>query len=119
MKDSNKKIFAREFLFLLGTIILFLVVFFAWVMLHNSNDAKESELKQKIENLSEHGKLPYRLRVFANINERIIKSSLGKMKDRAKFISDLKDYEFASKTYDYIKENDDVNISKEEFLTEY
>jgi hypothetical protein len=49
-----KKTIAKEFLFLLGTTILFfVVVVFIWVMLTEFNNDKESELKQEIENLTD------------------------------------------------------------------
>lgn len=57
MKESAKKIIAREFLFLLGTTILFFVILFIWTLLHNYNNEKEYELKQEIESLTESKRL--------------------------------------------------------------
>lgn len=116
MKDSTKKIIAREFLFLLGTTILFFVVLFIWTSLNDSNNDKEYEVKQEIESLTEYEKLPYRLRVFYYINNDIIEYSWDKMKDSEKFISDLNDKENASKIYDYIKEKGNIGINKEQYL---
>ena len=81
MKQENKKIIAREFLFLLGTTILFFVILFIWIMLNEANNDKEYELNQKIEKLTEYEKLPFRLTVFYYINNDIIKNSWDKMED--------------------------------------
>ncbi len=116
MKDSTKKIIAREFLFLLGTIILFFVVIFIWASLNDSINDKEYELKQEIKSLTEYKKLPYRLRVFYYINNNIIEYSWDKMKDSEKFISDLKENEYASEIYDYIKKKRNIEIDKEQYL---
>lgn len=85
-------------------------------MLNEASNDKEYELNQKIEKLTEYEKLPYRLRVFYYINNDIIKNSWDKMEDSEKFISDLKDKEEASDIYDYIKENGNIGIDKEQFI---
>lgn len=82
-----KKILAREFLFLLGTAILFFIILFFWIMLNDLNKDREYELENRIEELTEYEKLPYRLRVFYYINKDILKYSNDKMKDSEKFIS--------------------------------
>ena len=116
MNKKTKKIIAKEFLFLLGTTILFFVVLFIWVMLHESNYDKKNELKDKISELTIYEKLPYRLRVFYYINNDIIKNSWDKMSDSEKFIFYLKDKKQASETYEYIKEKGNISITKDEFL---
>lgn len=116
MNKKTKKIIAKEFLFLLGTTILFFIILFIWIILNDSNRDKEYKLKDKIEKLTESEKLPYRLRVFYYINNDITENSWNKMKDSEKFISDLKDTENASKIYDYIKEKGNISSTKDEFL---
>lgn len=54
MTNKTKKIIAREFLFLLGAILLFIVMIFIWKILNNKNIDKEKNLKQKIENISQN-----------------------------------------------------------------
>ena len=117
MNKRTKKIIAREFLILLGTSLLYLIILFSWVMLNNSNYDKKYQLEQRIEKLTEYEKLPYRLRVFYYINNEILKMSWEKMKDSKKFILDIKDEVEASKTYNYIKNNSDITIDKKEFIS--
>ncbi len=47
-----RKIIAREFLILLGTIILFLILFFSWYGLIEFNQNKEKKIESKIENVN-------------------------------------------------------------------
>ena len=47
-----RKIIAREFLILLGTIILFLILFFSWYGLIELNQNKEKKIESKIENIN-------------------------------------------------------------------
>lgn len=118
MNKNTKKIIAKEFLFLLGTTILFFVVLFAWTMLSDSNSDRKYEIKQEITELTQANELPYRLRVFYFVNKDILNnSSWNKMEDSGKFISDLKtDPGIVSSIYSFIKENDSgMTITEEEF----
>ncbi len=52
MKKTYKKIIAREFLILLGAIILYLVAMFSWVGLYEINYSKKIKLENEIEKLT-------------------------------------------------------------------
>jgi hypothetical protein len=118
MNMKTKKIIAKEFLFLLGATILFFVVLFIWTMLHESNYNKTYVLKEKIEELTEYEKLPYRLKLLYYIKNEVtddygIKYNL---EDSEKFISELKDKEQASEIYDYLERIGNVSNTKEKYL---
>lgn len=49
MKIKTKKILAREFLFLLSSIILFFMITFLWLFLVNNNNKKINEIENNIE----------------------------------------------------------------------
>lgn len=48
MKQTVKKNIAREFLFLLGSTIIFFVILFLWMFLESRNDKKIDELQNEI-----------------------------------------------------------------------
>lgn len=48
MKKNYKKIFAREFLFLIGTIIIFFLIFLIWYKLVQSNLKNEININNEI-----------------------------------------------------------------------
>lgn len=116
MKQRSKKIIAREFLFLLGTSIFYFLLLFIWSSIKDSNQLKQLEIKNNIEQLTSYEKLPYRLRTFYYINNDIIKNHYNKMTDSKKFISVIKDYDEAEKIYLYIKEKGTIGIDKSEFF---
>ncbi|MFK7834134.1 MAG: hypothetical protein AB8B52_12745 [Winogradskyella sp.] len=84
--ESNKKlkkIIAREFLFLLGATILFLIVFFGWAKMADYNNAKHKGLNKILPNSYTYKKLPYRLKVFYALNDSIKYTSWNKMQPTA------------------------------------
>ena len=53
MNKKNKKIIASEFLYMLGAIIMFFLVYTIWIVLVHSNENKVSKIEQEIEKLKE------------------------------------------------------------------
>jgi hypothetical protein len=51
MKKSTKKIIAREFLFLLSSIVLFFIVILIWNSLNNSSNKEVETISTEIENI--------------------------------------------------------------------
>jgi len=119
MKNNIKKIIAKEFLFLFGTVIQFILVLFVWTLLNNLNHDKEYELKQKIEKLTKYENLSFRLKLFYYLKNEVtdefgIKYNHG---EKDIFISNLKDNKKALKVYDLLKENGNIRINQEEYLS--
>ncbi|WP_282035495.1 hypothetical protein [Saccharicrinis aurantiacus] len=113
MNKKTKKIIAREFLFILGTAILFLLVVFASYL----NTEKQTKLETEIKNLTQSEKLPYRLYIYYYINDNILKGTGKKISNPERFISILnKDSLRSSLIYDDIKSKGSIDISKENFL---
>ncbi|MBK5213544.1 MAG: hypothetical protein JJE55_07790 [Flavobacteriaceae bacterium] len=48
MNKKQKKIIAREFLILIGTGILFIIIYFMWFQLHGFNIEKENRIEVKV-----------------------------------------------------------------------
>lgn len=109
MQKTTKKIIAREFLYLLGTITVFFIVTLICSWLSERNFQEQNELKTEIQKLTEYQKLPYRLRTFYYINNGINKDPSEKWKKREKFISDMKVKRLALDIYDFMKPKFDPN----------
>jgi hypothetical protein len=117
MQKTTKKIIAREFLYLLGTTIVFFIVVFIWIRLSERNYQEQNKLESEIEKLTEYENLPYRLKVFYYLNNEIIESTSEKIENKEKFISDLKSKKEASEIYKFLKEKQHIKISETEYLT--
>ena len=120
MKKIIKKIIAREFLFLLGTVLLFLIISFIWIKLIESNQNTERRLEIEIKYMTEREfkELPYQLRISLAMEQSFVltRENIKYIRD---FISSLKKHpEKVSNTYTYIKENygnTGFTLTEEEF----
>ncbi|WP_418636856.1 hypothetical protein [Winogradskyella sp.] len=97
-----KKIIAREFLVLLGTVFLFCIVFFSWAKLTDYNNKRHSELEKNIPNHYTYKNLPLRLRIFYTMNDSIKSNSWKTMEPTvSNYISKLQtDSLFVNSTYE-------------------
>ena len=69
-----KKIIAREFLILLGTAIIFSIVFFSWAKITDKTNSKRDYYCNSLYDLTENNyNLPYNYQVFDNFNKHINK----------------------------------------------
>jgi cell division protein FtsI/penicillin-binding protein 2 len=117
MKVITKKIIAREFLFILATIVLFIFLLIIWIVLNQSSREKKYKIEKKIEELTQYEILPYRARILYYVNtDKILPN---KIENKENFISELKNEKYASEIFEYIKKHyGDTPISKELFLNQ-
>ncbi|UII27641.1 hypothetical protein LVD15_04235 [Fulvivirga maritima] len=112
MNKGSKKIIAREFLFIIGTCVVYIMLIVSWDILYRSNYRDREEINKQIDELIDFESLPYRLKVYYFIKENFSVDMPG----RIEFIGDLKDQTLALKTYEYLKDNNKVNSSEDQFL---
>ena len=94
MNKTTKKIIAKEFLFLLGTTILFFVMLFAWISLIDSNYNKRNEIRTEIEKFKKNNQ---------SENNELLKLVYSKLKTEAsydEFVSDFKPFFVYSENLD-------------------
>jgi hypothetical protein len=85
MKKTSRKIIAREFLFLLGTTVLFFVILFVWISLNESNYDKRNEIETEIEKFKKNSQ---------SENEELLKLVYDKLTTKAtydEFVFDFKE----------------------------
>ena len=119
MNKTIKKIFAREFLVLLCTVVVFIITTIVLLFISDSNDEKEWALKEQIHELTAPKEPPYRLNLYYYINEELIGPyGEGKIEDRESFISALhSDKEYTSHLYDWmLQKGYRGNTTKAEYL---
>lgn len=113
MKKIIQKVIAREFLFLLGSMFLFPIIFFSWSNLSDSNQDIERKLENKIKSMTEieFSEVPYTIRIFLAIDENQnnfhVKLKTNEFrKDIMEFVSEInKNPEKLNETYSYIYDN--------------
>ncbi|WP_439132514.1 hypothetical protein [Polaribacter sp.] len=112
-----KKVIAKEFLFLLGSIILSVLIFLIWSLLININQNKENDLIQKVDKLNKYKNLPYKLKMFHFLKNGVpnIYNEKHKLEEREQFIYKIKKREKSNQIYDFIKENGFLEIIKKDF----
>ena len=130
-----KKIIAREFLYLFGTVILTIIISIVSIKISDLNFHKRSELKEKINNLTKREKLPYRLKIYYFLEREGIINTEDKYLKRENFIATLKNEVKAGEIFDeyvfpnvdkhnYYEQNSDksekdlVEKAKRKFLLE-
>lgn len=69
MNKNRKKILAREFLFLLGSIILFLIIVGIWSWRYEVNSDNYWESKKELNEMIESDNVSYRVKVFHYLNQ--------------------------------------------------
>ncbi|WP_298512331.1 hypothetical protein [uncultured Kordia sp.] len=116
MKQVYKKVIAREFLFLLGSTILFFATFFIWLYLGKINRDKQEKIQIEINQLKEYENMPYRLKVLLFVKENI--DYENRKISSIEFISSLKkDSLFAYNIFSLLKKHDnEITISKQDFF---
>ncbi|MET4082847.1 hypothetical protein ABIB40_002811 [Pedobacter sp. UYP30] len=113
---KTKKIFAREFLFLLGTVILYFIITFLLMFIIKSKREKLLKIQDEISSISKNEKLPFRLKVYDYLNSELDTNSKNKFYESANFISNLKSDEvMADEMYVYLFNNKKTTLTLSEF----
>ena len=71
LSEKTKKILAKEFLFALGTVILFYGIIGIYTILENRNSAKVSEVRAELDTVTAYDALPYRLKLYKYIRDEL------------------------------------------------
>ena len=106
-----KKIIAREFLILIGSIIIFFFLFFVWIWLVDRNQEKEFKFESELSELTEFKKNPYRLRVYYFFKKEMDKN----LDNPYEFITELKDSSVIVEKYNYMKKENKIDIPFSDF----
>jgi len=126
MKQTTKKIIAREYLFLLGSIILFFIILFLWMFLESRNDRKISEIQNEIATIEKEFQInnldlnkifdfkENSEKLYQVINERSLYT-----KSFEEFNEQFSSKEKQIKLYNGVKEEGLYTKSQKEFLNEY
>ncbi|KEZ93547.1 hypothetical protein [Nonlabens ulvanivorans] len=113
MNRTLKKIIAREFLFLIGTTILFFLILFVWISITESNYDKQNEIKTEIEIFEKKNQ---------SVNKELLKLVYGKLSTEAtydEFVIDFKEsLELQKLSYSKLETEADFNSFLKDALGE-
>ncbi len=122
MKINYKKIIAREFLFLIGSLLIALI----FVLIENNKNEKNIENENELAKISKIDSLPKRLKVYEitsvidsqNKSPKYITeiSKLTGFPNKEIFIENLKDEKIASLFYDNLTNHFEIENDKKAFL---
>ncbi|SEA56142.1 hypothetical protein SAMN05443667_105252 [Flavobacterium gillisiae] len=116
MKQTTKKIIAREFLFLLGTTVLYLLLILPWIFITESNQEKTYKIQRELESMTEIEKLPFRLKVIVKIADD---SSVSTLLNYAELVPLLKSEEVtAESVYLELLKDKKITLTNPEFKRE-
>ncbi len=116
MKRNHKKIIAREFLFLLGTLILFFIINISWWIFYNKNTSQQQQLRTEISNIKQNEEVPYRLEIFNYLQNNLKSEPWNKFDQQSEFLSKSKDSIFASELYENINKAKTIKFAKTKFV---
>ncbi|MDD7913823.1 hypothetical protein [Polaribacter ponticola] len=119
INEKIKKVIAKEFLFLLGSVILSILILSIWSLFININQNKENELHRKVLKLKKYENSPYRLKIYYYLKNELYDdyNFKYKLEKDVIFLSKIKNNEKSNHVYDFIKENGIMKITKEDFYS--
>jgi hypothetical protein len=123
LTNRTKKILAKEFLFALGTVILFYSVIAICIILEKRNSEEISEIRSRLDTVTTYNALPYRLSLFKYIHDELptqytVAKELGLRKD---FLEQIKYAPYAEDVRNIVQWESSKNINTsniEELLEE-
>lgn len=104
MNKKTKRIVAREFLYVLGTVILWIVMMFVDNYFENKNSEKIQVVEGKLESITTYDALPFRLRVYHFLNkEKDTYTFVRELGSRENFLEQVKNVYKAEKVFNFLK----------------
>lgn len=122
MRDIDKKIVAREFLFLLSATIFYLVIVFTLSFIKQRSIDEAWDLEAEIRRTIHQTPLPQRLKLYYFITQHpeIPKDDhevFGGMESRHQFIQRMKDEQKIFKVYNYFLHKDYIQVDRTTFTS--
>ncbi|MFN2424710.1 MAG: hypothetical protein ABR572_13150 [Cryomorphaceae bacterium] len=115
MKNTAKKVIAREFLVLLGSIIFFVLVVVFWNLMIEINRQKTNDVAQEMRELTKYEEMPYRLKTLYYMNKNFPINSYKIRRNKENYIHKLKNKNFSSAVFYTLYQANSISVSVEEF----
>lgn len=118
MTMKIKRIIAREFLFVLGSTILFLILSFTYASIESNYDNRYNKIEEGLKEITErpYDELPYRLRIYHFlINEMGEFEKVQKIENEERFIYALRNEDEAMSFFKLMEMQDRLNVDLDRY----